>query len=141
MSKVAGKKDNKCCERALLGAIGRYDIRKFLVAASASRYGVISEEERTEIFSTGQTNQKIYDDFQTLVVEKGRIKNLAAFILEYNGRVQDAALEVLKQSTLIPAFLTCEDCPQNKSSQVTSSNSSSGTPPSPMDVDTKVSIK
>lgn len=139
MAKVVGTNVGNHCERALLRAIGRYDIRKLLVAASASRFGVLSEKERTEIFRDAQNNQKIYDDFETLIVENGRMKNLASFILEYNRRVQDAAVEVLKPSTLIPTFIWSEGSPRKSSNQVSFSSSSSGTPPSPMEVDTKVS--
>ena len=141
MSATVARNGGDHCEAVLLGAIGRYDIKKFLVAASASRFGVISDEERTGIFRDAQNNQKIRDDFQSLIVGKGRLKSLAAFILDYNSHVQEAAQEVLKRLTLTSAGIESEVCPLKNRNRGSSFSSSSGTPPSPMDIDYQVSLR
>ena len=148
MASIAAKStadQSRSAERVLLGAIRRYDISRLLVAASASRFEVISEEEKSEIIKNAQSDQrKMRKDFEALILEKDRLKHLASFILHFNRQVQDAALEVVspvKRRTQPPAnkyeFGCSHDFSDSQESSFSSGNSK--TPPSPMDVDTKVS--
>ena len=129
-----------CSERTLINAIAKYDVKRLLGAAAVSNHGVITEEERKEIVERGQISQKVLcEKFEALIVENGRVQNFARFILEYNRRIQNAALAVLyptgrihpptsssvPSSTIIPSNTSQESC-------------SSRTPPSPMDIDAKV---
>lgn len=133
--------DHDRCERVLIAAIGRYDIKKFLVAASASRFEVISEGERKEIVGQAGSSEKMRESFEKLIVEKDRLKNLASFILDYNGRVQKAALAVLSPVKRPAPKLANKGGYSSTEGEesASSSSSTSRTPPSPMDIDTKVS--
>jgi hypothetical protein len=149
----------------LFRAIERYDIKKLLKASSNSGLGVISEEELQELLKQ-KNKQRIREEFKRMILENGRLKNFAAFILGYNDPVQMAVLAVLQNEssfnvdTKLPlpanACLTlrnrdlkgCTANPvdnveladdKNNCSQASSwSSSNSRTPPSPMEVDTKV---
>ena len=150
----------------LFRAIERYDVKKLLKASSASSLEVISEEELHKLLKH-KNNQWIREEFKRLILENGRLKKFAGFILDYNNHVQNAALAVLqnesRSSTDTKLPLPANACPtrnrwkgcpadptdlvesddksgiNNYCSQTSSwSSSNSRTPPSPMEVDTKV---
>ena len=150
----------------LFRAIERYDIKKLLKASSASCLGVISKEELHRLLKH-KNKQWVREEFKRLILENGRLKNFAAFILDYNNHVQKAVFAVLQNESRFstdtkltlpanayptrnrlkgcpadPADLAESDdksCINNYCSQTSCwSSSNSRTPPSPMEVDTKV---
>ena len=149
-----------CVRDELFRAIERYDIKKLLKAGSNSSLGVISEEELHKLLKH-KSKQWMREEFKRLILENGRLKNFAAFILDYNSHVQKAALAALQNESRFntgtrlplpanaytrnklkgpPDFADdkgSNNCSQEYSSATSSSNSR--TPPSPMEVDTKVS--
>ena len=131
-------------ERKLLSAIWKYDVERLLSAASTPIHAVISEKEKKEIVERGQSSQKrLCESFISLVLENGRTQNFARFILEYNRPSQDAALGVLYPAGRTPppptSVISCSNaCSSSDYSQDGQDSSTSRTPPSPMDIDTKV---
>ena len=154
----------------LFRAIERYDIKKLLKASSSSSLGVISEEELHKLLTEHKSKQWMREEFKRLLLENGRLKNFAAFILDYNSHVQKAALAALQNESRFNAYTSTnlqlptngnayvttnklKACPpanryiaddkcigsSQESSSAASSSSNSRTPPSPMEVDTKVS--
>ena len=132
--------------KELFRAIERYDIRRLLESASASNLEVISKEEVSEIVGH-QSRQRVLEDFKKLILEKDRLKNFVAFLLDYNGHVQKAALAVLYPDSrtqllanIDAGTVSSEGQPHGvyKQSQESSSTSSSRSLQSPMDVDPKV---
>ena len=150
----------------LFRAIERYDVKKLLKASSASSLEVISEEELHKLLKH-KNKQWIREEFKRLILENGRLKSFAAFILDYNNHVQKAVFAVLQNesrfSTDTKLPLPANACPtrnrlkgcpadpidlaesddksciNNYCSQMSSwSSSNSRTPPSPMEIDTKV---
>ena len=107
----------------LFRSIGeRYDMRKLLKAASDSSLSVISEEELHQLLVEHQDQKMaLCEGLKKLMVkDDGRLKKFAQFILTYNDPVQKNALATIQQH------------------HRSRSSSGSNTPPSPMDVDSKV---
>ena len=139
----------------LFRTIERYDMRKLLKAASDSSLSVISEEELQQLQDEHQ-NQKmaLCEGLKKLMVkDNGRLKKFAQFILAYNEHVQKTALATIQlldgnQWSLWNSQNAAPECSGSLLSgpmrsliqQRHRSRSSSGsnTPPSPMDVDSKV---
>ena len=90
---------NKLHELELFRSIKRYDIDDLIEAASVSEdWYVISKEEKIEIKSQNSKRDSMREHFKKLIIENGRVTQLANFILRYNSPAQNAALAVLKVS-------------------------------------------
>ena len=135
----------------------RYDMKKLLKAASDSSLSVISEEELHQLLVEHQ-NQKmaLCEGLKKLMVkDNGRLKKFAQFILAYNNHVQKTALATIQLldgnqwslwNTNAVEYSTHSEAyplpgPMRQLIQHhhrSGSSSGSNTPPSPMDVDSKV---
>lgn len=135
----------------LYQAIDRYDIEKLIDAASVSDWRVISKEEKREV-EKKSSKQRMCEHFIKLLVERGRVKQFAGFILQYNSLIQNAALALLAKvssgagtadsrkeascsSTISPP---CSEKSYTFREERRKSSSSSTSCMSPMEIETKV---
>lgn len=112
-------KNNSQYLREVFRVVESYDLEKLLNDAVTSL--IISSRERKEIVDHVHSKTEMWDKFQKLVLERGRLTDFVSFILDYDNRVhrrvQDAAvglaLSVLSLRQTSEEYLPNSDSPED----------------------------